>query len=49
MLSPMQLSLLSDLTRHLSCEDEPDTLDRGETYYKLRFEAAKARYARMKG
>ena len=44
----MQLSLLSDLTRHLSCEDEPDTLDRGETYYKLRFEAAEARYGRMK-
>ena len=44
----MQLNVLSDLTQCLSCEEEPETLDRGESYYKLRFEAAEARYGRMK-
>lgn len=44
----MQLSILSDLTQHLSCEEESEPLDRGESYYKFRFEAAEARYGRMK-
>ena len=47
-LPPMQLEILSDLVQYLSCDDPPPLDASSETYFKLRFEAAEARYGRMR-
>jgi uncharacterized protein YukE len=49
-LSPQQMEILSDLVQHLSCEavGSSDPAVGSENYYRLRFEAAEARYGRMK-
>ena len=47
-LPPMQFEILSDLVQYISCDDPPPLDASSETYFKLRFEAAEARYGRMR-